>query len=759
VSAAAALSHLFWPAPHLAAAMAEIAALALPAQDAAAPPPLGGRGAAQRDGPDLDFDPVEIPWLDLERALRFLGPGVLTAGEPGVLTAGEPGGGHLALIASGRRWLTVVSPDGRRWRIRPSRLARALRQKAGEGAAAAIDALLAAPQLGALSLTARRRARRALIAAQLAAAPGLHAHLLVTRGGGPAILSSRRSWRRPAAVAAAPFLYGGAALAASILGAQALSSLSWLTLGSAVLAGRFEAAPRAAWALLVLSLPCAHALERAAANALAARAAHRLRRRLFAATLALPPETLRADGAGQLLGRLLAAESHERGLLAGGPAAAAALAELGGAAVALAHGATPTPHIALLIAALAGAALLTLGHASADRAAAASQRALTGHLVEALAGHRTRRAQEPRAAQTAADRARLATHQSRLRRLGPRETLLTAVLPRAWLLAALGTLAAGLAAAAPPPSALALSLGGILLAQGGMGRLAVALRQLTIAWTARAEILPILAAAPAAAAAATSPADDLRGPRDLPDLLVLPPTPAPRTPAPLAPPPLVPPPLTPAHHAPAPAPLLLEARHLTCRLPGAPSPILHDASLAIRPRDRILLTGPSGSGKSTLAALLAAQRAPDSGLLLLDGYDLRTLGARAWRRRVVAVPQLHANHLFAGTLAWNLLLGRAWPPTPRDLTAAGAVCRDLGLGDLVDRLPAGLEQPIGEAGWQLSDGEAARVCLARALLQEPDLLILDESLGALDPGLRLQALAAIGRRARAVLLIAHPDHP
>jgi len=76
---------------------------------------------------------------------------------------------------------------------------------------------------------------------------------------------------------------------------------------------------------------------------------------------------------------------------------------------------------------------------------------------------------------------------------------------------------------------------------------------------------------------------------------------------------------------------------------------------------------------------------------------------------------------------------------------------------LLERLPAGLEERIGEAGRQLSEGEASRVCLARALLQAPDLLILDESLAALDPETRLRVLEVVGRRAGTLVLIAHGD--
>ncbi len=191
--------------------------------------------------------------------------------------------------------------------------------------------------------------------------------------------------------------------------------------------------------------------------------------------------------------------------------------------------------------------------------------------------------------------------------------------------------------------------------------------------------------------------------------------------------------------------------------------VLDGASLVIAAGERVLLSGPSGAGKSTLAAILGGRRRLDSGLLLLWGLDLATLGGGrrsgggSWQRRVVAVPQLHDNHIFGETLAWNLLMGRGWPPSDGDLAEAAAVCRELGLGELLARLPAGLEQRIGEAGWRLSDGEASRVCLARAVLQEPDLVIVDEGLAALDPEARLRVLNAVARRVRTLVVIAHAE--
>jgi ATP-binding cassette subfamily B protein len=109
-------------------------------------------------------------------------------------------------------------------------------------------------------------------------------------------------------------------------------------------------------------------------------------------------------------------------------------------------------------------------------------------------------------------------------------------------------------------------------------------------------------------------------------------------------------------------PPLLDGRGLVFRHRGRETPVLRAVDLCVRAGDRLLLQGASGGGKSTLAALLAGARRPEAGLLLLHGLDRQTLGGDGWRRRVVLVPQFHDNHVFLGTLAFNL-----FPPchTPR----------------------------------------------------------------------------------------------
>jgi ABC-type multidrug transport system fused ATPase/permease subunit len=87
---------------------------------------------------------------------------------------------------------------------------------------------------------------------------------------------------------------------------------------------------------------------------------------------------------------------------------------------------------------------------------------------------------------------------------------------------------------------------------------------------------------------------------------------------------------------------------------------------------------------------------------------------------------------------------------------AESICRELGLGDLLGRMPSGLLQMVGEGGWQLSHGERSRVYIARALLQNADLVILDESFAALDPENLETALECTLRRAETAMVIAHP---
>ena len=108
------------------------------------------------------------------------------------------------------------------------------------------------------------------------------------------------------------------------------------------------------------------------------------------------------------------------------------------------------------------------------------------------------------------------------------------------------------------------------------------------------------------------------------------------------------------------------------------------------------------------------------------------------------------------SFAFNLLMGRRWPAWPDDLREAEAICYELGLGPLLERMPLGIHQRVGEQGWRLSHGERSRLYIARALLQRSDLVILDESFASLDPENMQVALECVLKRAPTLLVIAHP---
>ena len=201
---------------------------------------------------------------------------------------------------------------------------------------------------------------------------------------------------------------------------------------------------------------------------------------------------------------------------------------------------------------------------------------------------------------------------------------------------------------------------------------------------------------------------------------------------------------------------LLAMRNLNFRFRDDGDWILDECDLEIQKGDRLLLEGPSGSGKSTLTSILSGLQMSESGDLFYNGVHQRKVGLRNWRRQIVMAPQFHENHVFTETFLFNLLMGRTWPPTPEDIQAAKALCEELGLGELLERMPAGLLQMVGESGWQLSHGERSRLFIARAILQGADLIILDESFGALDPENLKRSLECVFRRAPTLLVIAHP---
>ena len=217
---------------------------------------------------------------------------------------------------------------------------------------------------------------------------------------------------------------------------------------------------------------------------------------------------------------------------------------------------------------------------------------------------------------------------------------------------------------------------------------------------------------------------------------------------------------SPAVQRPEPIPIASGAARLVVQgldyaYPDSPRPVLEDLDLEIDAAGKLLLTGESGSGKSTLGALLSGRLKPDTGSILSGGVDQHLAGAGQWLQRVCHVPQPGDNHVLTDTFAFNLLLGRAWPPTAADLEEAQSVARRLGLGPLIDRMPAGMMQMVGEGGWRLSQGEQARLFLARGILQGAKLLVMDELLAPLDPVTSLEVVRAVEALPNQLILVEH----
>ena len=201
------------------------------------------------------------------------------------------------------------------------------------------------------------------------------------------------------------------------------------------------------------------------------------------------------------------------------------------------------------------------------------------------------------------------------------------------------------------------------------------------------------------------------------------------------------------HRVPAPNPALLPLRLEGVVVEGRGRRVLDGLDLIIEPGRVLGVQGPSGGGKSTLVDLLLALRTPDVGRVAVGGVDLADIDRDAWLRRVAWVPQQPV--LLAGTVADNIRLGH--PFAPADLVAAAAA---------LAALDVPLDTPVGEGGAGLSTGQQRRVALARAVLADRPLLLLDEPTEGVDAGTEDAIVAALPRIAagRTVVLVSHrPD--
>ena len=207
--------------------------------------------------------------------------------------------------------------------------------------------------------------------------------------------------------------------------------------------------------------------------------------------------------------------------------------------------------------------------------------------------------------------------------------------------------------------------------------------------------------------------------------------------------------------APSPIPAAATVRFdgVSFRYPRAGRAALEQVGLELAPGETVALVGPSGSGKSTIARLLLRLAEPSDGRILAGGTDIAACDPDQWRRGIAWLPQ-HPT-LLHGSIADNIRLGA--PDAADELVRDAAEAA--GAAEFISELPAGYETTVGDGGRPLSAGETQRIALARALLRDAPLLILDEPTANLDPASAELVRAAVDRcrQGRTVLVIAHDD--
>lgn len=701
------LESLCWPLDRSADALLALAS-------AAGLVRAGENGLSASGRPDVAFD----DWLEwnarqagfaiegVESPLPEL-PALISRCAPAMLRLQTDSGPRFVLVlGTGRQRVTVLAPDLSRHRVPVQALRDAL--------CAPLEAPYRRQVAQLMESAAVPGARRESVSAAL-----LRERLAAVTVDGCWILRSSAQVPFLAQLRQAGIVrrLGGMLGVFALL--YALEIAGWALVGHAALDGRLDFGWMAAWLLLLLSLVPLRMLAGWLDSGIALETGRLLKQRLLAGALRLDLESVRRDGAGQWLSRVMDSQALESLAVNGGLSVLVSVLELAFAALILVRGAGGMLHLAMLVAWIAVTFALCGRYYTRLKRWTRERLALTQALVEAMVGHRTRLAQEDPQRRAAEDDATLDGYLRTCRAMDAAVRPVGAIVPRGWMFLGLaGLVPAFLDLQAQDLSAsLAIGLGGVLFAQRAFLGLAggtAALSRAAIVWK---QVGPLFRAA--------------------------------SEPEPLTP--YVPD----AGLRAQPGARLLDASGLTFRYRATGAPVLCGLDLHLKHGDRILIEGPSGGGKSTLASLLVGLRQPESGLLLLQGLDRHTLGDN-WHRLATEAPQFHENHILQGSLAFNLLMGRRWPATAADIDEARELCEELGLGALISRMPAGMQQIVGETGWQLSHGERSRIFLARALLQKAPLTVLDESFAALDPETLQRCLRAAFRHADALVVIAHP---
>jgi ABC-type multidrug transport system fused ATPase/permease subunit len=194
----------------------------------------------------------------------------------------------------------------------------------------------------------------------------------------------------------------------------------------------------------------------------------------------------------------------------------------------------------------------------------------------------------------------------------------------------------------------------------------------------------------------------------------------------------------------------IEFREVSLTYPGRDAPALGGVTLSVRHGERVAFVGPNGCGKTTLLSLVPRLFDPDAGRVLIDGADVRSVRVRSLRAQVGVVTQ--ETVLFRGTIRENIAYG-TWGEEDAIVDAA----RRARAHDFIASLPLGYGTPVGEAGSSLSGGQRQRIAIARAILKDPSILILDEATSMIDAESEAQIGMALAQfsSGRTTLIVAH----
>ena len=195
----------------------------------------------------------------------------------------------------------------------------------------------------------------------------------------------------------------------------------------------------------------------------------------------------------------------------------------------------------------------------------------------------------------------------------------------------------------------------------------------------------------------------------------------------------------------------IKFEHVSFRYPSRETWALHDVSLEIKPGEVVALAGPSGSGKTTFVHLLLRLFDPTEGRITIDGIDLREMSSHNLREHLGLVSQ--ETILFNDTVFGNVAVGRTGATRDQVQSALGVA----DASDFVASMKLGMDTPLGDRGARLSGGQRQRLAIARAVLKDPKLLILDEATSNLDTGSEHAVQTAMERLypGRTVVMIAH----